>query len=70
MAERLCVTNPQAAVEGLPWPPQPEPLGLWDHAPLVFDPRRYGKDADAEAKKGANGSGTESKGFWNRLFAR
>ncbi len=69
-AERLCVTNPHAAVGGLQWPAQPEPLGLWDHAPLVFDPRRYGKDADAEGKKGANGSGTESKGFWNRLFAR
>ena len=70
-AERLCVTNPQAALEGLRWPPQPEPLGLWDRAPLKFDAKRYGAGGDsASGKRGTNGSGTESKGFWNRLFAR
>jgi protein-tyrosine phosphatase len=70
-AERLCVTNPQAALEGLRWPPQPEPLGLWDRAPLKFDAKRYGAGGDSDSgKRGTNGSGTESKGFWNRLFAR
>ena len=29
-ARRLCVTNPRAAVDGAPWPAQPEPVGLWE----------------------------------------
>jgi protein-tyrosine phosphatase len=35
-ARRLCVVNPQAAVEGKPLGAQPEPVGLWDGIPLKF----------------------------------
>lgn len=36
-ARRLYVTNPQAAVEGVKFPPQPEPTGLWEGVPLEFN---------------------------------
>ncbi len=66
-ARRLCVTNPQAAVEGATWPPQPEPLGLLERVPLKFNARRYaegpGADGQATRKTGA-------RRFWDRLFAR
>lgn len=69
-ARRLCVLNPQAAVEGAKWPVQPEPQGLWDQTPLKFDVKKYQsngkqsqKSSDGEAKSGG-------KGFWDRLFAR
>jgi len=35
-ARRLFVTNPQAAVEGVPMAEQPEPVGLRDGVPLRF----------------------------------
>jgi protein-tyrosine phosphatase len=54
-AQRLCVTNPQAAVEGIPLPAQPEPLGLQSGEPLRF---RIGK------------SSGEGKRFWQRLFGK
>jgi protein-tyrosine phosphatase len=31
VARHLCVTNPQAALEGAPWPEQPQPQGLWEY---------------------------------------
>ena len=80
-ARRLCVTNPLAAVEGARWPAQPVPIGLWESVPLKFDVSRFPAKAKVVPRKApantngsnSNGSGpgkTDSKGFWNRLFAR
>jgi protein-tyrosine phosphatase len=68
-AHRLCVSNPQAAVEGAKWPAQPEPVGLWTEVPLTFDVRAKGKN---RASKGNAKDAEESfgKGFWSRLFSR
>ncbi len=68
-AHRLYVRNPEAAVDGAKWPPQPEPIGLWDNVPLVFDPsgQRNGRRSNGDA--GANGK-AEGKSFWGRLFSR
>jgi protein-tyrosine phosphatase len=68
-AHRLCVTNPQAAVEGAKWPAQPEPVGLWEDVPLKFNAKRYSsnsKPAPANERPGKTGA----KSFWQRLFAR
>lgn len=46
-AQRLFVGNPQAAVNGAPMPPQPEPEGLWEGEPFKFDLRRYGSETRA-----------------------
>jgi len=71
-ARRLCVTNPQAAVEGAPWPAQPEPVGLWERVPLKFPARRF---AAVSRKNEASVAGDKSEkarrpGFLKRLFAR
>jgi protein-tyrosine phosphatase len=75
-ARRLCLTNPQATVEGAKWPPQPEPVGLWEYDPLKFDSRRFDANSKSESGKKDSASGdndtpkTGVKGLWNRLFAR
>ena len=75
-ARRLCVTNPQAAVDGAPWPAQPEPMGLWDKEPLKFDPRQHSSSKkplpskSVKAKTGKDTPAPPAKGFWERLFAR
>jgi protein-tyrosine phosphatase len=73
-AERLCITNPLAAVEGALWPRQAEPLGLWETEPIKFDRKQV------TSKVKSSGSGTsstrdgkvaakdEAKGFWKRLI--
>jgi protein-tyrosine phosphatase len=67
-AQRLCVTNPRAALEGAPWPEQPEPLGLWEDQPLKFNVKHFsGKKANSFAKDAAK---SNTGGFWSRLFAR
>jgi protein-tyrosine phosphatase len=74
-ARRLCVTNPQAAVEGAPWPEQPEPKGLWENEPLKFSltPEMKGllrKRVPKAAAPDANGGETRARGFWGRLLER
>jgi protein-tyrosine phosphatase len=77
-ALRLCVSNPRAALEGTRLPAQPEPVGLWDHVPLKFDPSRVrpspkpapGKAPPPKAEAEKETVQTNLKGFWNRLFAR
>ncbi len=59
-AHRLYVSNPQAAVEGAEWPVQPEPIGLWQGAPLVFESRPSKKAAQEPGKKS----------LWQRLLSR
>lgn len=65
-AERLCVTNPRAAVEGAPWPEQPEPGGLLERVPLKFDAQRPVPQAKAPSGKNA---GKPKRGLWKRLFS-
>jgi protein-tyrosine phosphatase len=75
-ARRLCIGNPKAALEGSGMPSQPEPIGLWKHVPLKFDPARVppspkrvrGKTQPAKAEE--EDPAANLKGLWNRLFAR
>jgi protein-tyrosine phosphatase len=76
-ARRLCITNPQAALEGLHFPAQPEPIGLWEHEPLNFDASRVQPSQRSATKKPRPAKTANEpeavanlKGFWNRLFAR
>jgi protein-tyrosine phosphatase len=65
MAQRLFVTNPQAAVDGAPLPHQEQPEGLWEENPLKFNAQNYarkGKGAGIFAKSAGN--------FWKRLFSK
>ena len=73
-AERLCVTNPRAVVEGATWPEQPEPKGLWENEPLKFAGGRSAEKPKPSALQGAAGAGgakgRKAGGFWSRLFGR
>jgi protein-tyrosine phosphatase len=63
-ARRLCVTNPQAAVEGAKWPRQADPEGLWENVPLKFDVKKFSNVSKPAAKDPGK------KSFWGRLFSR
>jgi protein-tyrosine phosphatase len=73
-AHRLCTTNPQVAVEGAPWPAQPEPVGLWEGVPLTFHakklaaPRRISRNSSSDFDGGASDAGVA--GFFRRIFSR
>jgi protein-tyrosine phosphatase len=73
-AQRLCVTNPRAAVDGAQWPEQPVPKGLWEGEPLKFTAKHSGDRSKSRRspKDGADGGGEQPgpKGFWRKLFAR
>ncbi len=75
-AQRLCVTNPLAAVEGAPWPGQPVPLGLENHKPFAFDVRRYPRKSprtqlpEDEYQGWPDPPRSGLRGLWDRLFAR
>jgi protein-tyrosine phosphatase len=76
VAQRLYTSNPRAALEGVPLPPQPEPVGVWDDKPLKFDLSRFNPNSKQKPGKhnpgrGDNNSGNNQEGgFWARLFAR
>ena len=63
MAQRLFVTNPQAAVEGAPLSPQERPEGLWEERPLKFKARASASKGTAPAA-----AAKPAGGFWRRLF--
>jgi len=75
-ARRLCVTNPQAAVDGAKWPEQPEPIGLWEKVPLKLNSGRNLAGSASARRTGSSdqnsrgASETDARGFWSRLFAR
>ncbi len=73
-AQRLCESNPRAAIEGVPLPAQPEPRGLMENKPLAFELKRYASSGKAAAARAKNASQEAEnpvlKGIWNRLFAR
>jgi protein-tyrosine phosphatase len=70
-AQRLCVTNPRAAVLGAGWPEQPEPVGLWEKVPLKFNLRKHPEPpSPAPKKKAKSPAKAGAKGFWDRLFAK
>ena len=70
-ARRLCETNPRAAVEGAPWPEQPEAEGLWENVPLQFNERipAVKKRTGRIAGPGDWSSGKKA-GFFSRLFGK
>jgi protein-tyrosine phosphatase len=75
VARRLCVTNPQIAVEGAVWPEQPEPKGLWEEEPFRFAGRDWAEKTKARrVAKSRPNSGEEQErkpgGLWWRLFGR
>jgi protein-tyrosine phosphatase len=73
-AQRLCETNPRAAVDGAEWPEQPEPKGLWAKEPMRFAEKSAAAKAKVKrtVKRGAEPEGEKpaKAGFWRRLFAR
>ncbi|MGA3373318.1 MAG: CpsB/CapC family capsule biosynthesis tyrosine phosphatase [Terracidiphilus sp.] len=71
-AERLCVTNPRAAVEGTFWPEQPEPVGLWERVPLKFNVKKFAtsRSKDSSANSGRETRQSRKDGFFKRLFSR
>ena len=66
-ARRLCVENPRAAITGSKMPAQPQPIGIWDGAPIKF-----GDTVKSAPKKSSYGSEpTKSgKGFFGKLFGK
>lgn len=75
-ARRLCIANPQAALDGTNLPEQPEPIGLREHRPLKFHPRKNAEEIE-DTPNTAGRRGTQAddpqdgaRGFWQRLFSR
>jgi len=75
-AIRLCQINPLAAIDGVPLPSQPDPIGLWEGTPMKFDSTRYSKNSKTAGGDRGPGSSSDSvserapKGFWRRLFGK
>ena len=68
-AQRLCVTNPQAAVEGAPWPLQPEALGLWEGVPMKFHANKFSAPPKTNIPT-YDDLGSANPGFFKRLWGR
>jgi protein-tyrosine phosphatase len=75
-AQRLFVTNPHCALEGLKWPRQPEAVGLWEYVPLKFDPSQVPRESrrlqkrPREPQQIPGGESESSKGFWGKIFGK
>lgn len=65
-ARRLCFENPRAAFEGTKMPPQPEPIGIWDGAPIKFQDSVKSAPKRPSADKG----GEKKTGFFGKLFGK
>jgi protein-tyrosine phosphatase len=68
-AQRLCVTNPQAAIDGRPLPAQPKPIGLWEHRPLSFTVQKF-HNSSKKLDPSHPGDDAPKSGFFSHLFGR
>jgi len=68
-ARRICTENPRAAFMGTRMPAQPEPVGVWDSAPIKFgdsvrsSPRRSSASSDDGGEK-------PGKGWFGKMFSK
>jgi hypothetical protein len=68
-ARRLCEINPRAAVEGAEWPPQPEPLGLWERVPMKFHAKKFaGLSGRSDDSESGDSPTSRKPGIFKRLF--
>lgn len=65
-AQRLCVTNPRAAVEGATWPQQPEAKGLWENEAFKFVGREWA-EKPTRVSQGIDSGRKKKRGLWSRL---
>lgn len=73
-AQRLCVTNPLAAVEGRALEIDPEQMERWEGKPFKFNARRLARQDRPKRVSNrvdeAAPADAPKKGFWSRLFSR
>jgi protein-tyrosine phosphatase len=67
-AERLCVRNPWAAVQGTEFPQQPEAIGLFEQVPMKFHAKKFSAPPRKQFREKADGDGSGKPGFFKRLF--
>lgn len=69
-ARRLFVTNPQAAVDGVAFGPQPEPEGLWEDIPFRINPRNRKSARRLAPARSPGEKAALHSSFWRRLFGK